>query len=135
MPRRRNLELTESLRTGDVGVRSGVIDATHAVGRRAGPRQWIGKPLLDAARIENRLDQVQAFFDDGMWRAEVRQALHGLPDLERLTNRVVSGLAGPRELVALRESLDRVAKVQALVAGKGGALAAVENDLAGGQNA
>jgi len=127
---RRNLELTESLRTGDVkGSLLGVIDATVTpVGRRL-LRQWIGKPLLDAARIENRLDQVQAFFDDGMWRAEVRSALHGLPDLERLTNRVVSGLAGPRELVVLRESLERVAKVQALAAGKGGALAGVVADL------
>jgi DNA mismatch repair protein MutS len=75
---RRNLELTESLRTADVkGSLLGVIDATVTpVGRRL-LRQWIGKPLLDAGRINNRLDQVQAFFDDGMWRAEVRQAFTG----------------------------------------------------------
>ncbi|HMK07461.1 MAG TPA: DNA mismatch repair protein MutS [Anaerolineales bacterium] len=127
---RRNLELTESLRTGEVrGSLLGVLDgAVTPVGRRL-LRQWIGKPLLDPARIERRLDQVQTCFDDGLWRAEVRQALHGLADLERLTNRIVSGLASPREVVVLRESLAQVAAVQSLVTAKGGALTALAAEL------
>jgi DNA mismatch repair protein MutS len=103
---RRNLELTETLRTGETrGSLLSVIDATVTpMGRRL-IRQWIQQPLLDLGRISRRLDEVQAFYDDGLWRAEVRQALDSIGDLERLTNRVVSGAAGPRDLAALRQSL------------------------------
>ena len=103
---RRNLELTETLRTAEVqGSLLGIIDATKTpMGRRL-LRQWIAKPLLDLKRIHQRHDQVQAFFSDGLWRAEVRDALKQVGDLERLTNRAAAGVAGPRDLVALRTQL------------------------------
>jgi DNA mismatch repair protein MutS len=103
---RRNLELTETIRTGDVkGSLLGTIDATVTpMGRRL-LRQWMGKPLLDIEQIQKRQDQVEAQFSDGMWRAEIRDALSDLGDLERLTNRTVAGVAGPKDLVALRELL------------------------------
>ncbi len=106
---RRNLELTETLRTSEVrGSLLGVIDATVTpMGRRL-IRQWISNPLLDLERIHHRLDQVDTLYADGLWRAEVRQALKQLGDLERLTNRAAAGVAGPRDLVGLREVLQRL---------------------------
>jgi DNA mismatch repair protein MutS len=103
---RRNLELTETIRTGDVkGSLLGTIDVTVTpMGRRL-LRQWMGKPLLDIERIQKRQDQVEAQFSDGMWRVEIRDALSDLGDLERLANRTVAGVAGPKDLVALRELL------------------------------
>jgi DNA mismatch repair protein MutS len=127
---RRNLELTETLRTGDVqGSLLGVIDATVSpMGRRL-LRQWIGRPLLDPARIESRLDQVQAFVDDGLWRAEFRKGLKGLADIERLTNRVVTGLAGPRDMVTLHDSLRRVLDLRRILGGRADVLHSVEADV------
>jgi len=89
---RRNLELTQTLRTGEVhGSLLGVIDSTVTpMGRRL-LRQWLGKPLIEVEKINARLDQVEAQYEDGIWRAEVRQALSSLGDLERLTNRTVAG--------------------------------------------
>ncbi len=109
---RRNLELTETLRTGDVrGSLLGIVDATQTpMGKRL-LRQWIAKPLLDLKRIQRRHDQVEAFFSDGLWRAEVRQALKKVGDLERLTNRTAAGVAGPRDLSALREQLQFLPEV------------------------
>jgi DNA mismatch repair protein MutS len=109
---RRNLELTETLRTGEVrGSLLGIIDATQTpMGKRL-LRQWIAKPLLDLKRIHQRHDQVQAFFSDGLWRAEVRNALKKVGDLERLTNRTAAGVAGPRDLVALRTQLQHLPDV------------------------
>jgi DNA mismatch repair protein MutS len=106
---RRNLELTETIRSGEVnGSLLGVIDATITpMGRRL-LRSWLGKPLIDVNQINIRLDQAEALFLDGIWRAEVRQALSGLGDLERLTNRTVAGLSGPKDLTALRELLGRI---------------------------
>ncbi|MGA9531861.1 MAG: DNA mismatch repair protein MutS [Anaerolineales bacterium] len=103
---RRNLELTETLRTGDrEGSLLAELDLTVTpMGRRL-LHQWIGKPLLDLGRIETRLDQVEAFFEDGILRAEARQGIGDLGDLERLTNRVAAGVAIPRDLVTMRTTL------------------------------
>lgn len=104
---RRNLEITSTLRKGEEkGSLLGVLDRTVTpLGKRL-IRQWMNQPLLDIQRIEDRLDQVDAFFEDGLWRVEMRTALKGFGDLERLTNRIIVGLARPRDLVALRESLE-----------------------------
>jgi len=109
---RRNLELTETLRTGEVrGSLLGVLDAAVTpMGRRL-LRTWLVTPLLDRERIVRRQEQVQAFFAHGMARAEVRSALRPLSDLERLVNRATAGLATPRDLAALRETLRRIPAV------------------------
>ncbi|MCA9934576.1 MAG: DNA mismatch repair protein MutS, partial [Anaerolineales bacterium] len=61
-------------------------------------RQRITRPLLDLPRLNERLDRVEAFYHDGLFRADVRAALKNMPDLERLTNRTLSGKATPRDL-------------------------------------
>ncbi|MDX1600501.1 MAG: DNA mismatch repair protein MutS [Anaerolineales bacterium] len=113
---RRNLELTETLRTGErTGSLLTELDTSITpMGRRL-LRQWIGKPLLELDRIESRLDQVEAFFEDGLWRTEVRTALDRLGDLERLVNRAASAVAVPRDLESLREYLQALPDVLELV--------------------
>jgi DNA mismatch repair protein MutS len=116
---RRNLELTETIRTGMVrGSLLGVVDKTVTpMGKRL-LRNWIGNPLCNLERIQLRLDQVEALYEDSLWRAEIRQALAALEDLERLTNRAAAGAAGPRALATLREILERIPETVALLARK-----------------
>jgi DNA mismatch repair protein MutS len=106
---RRNLELTETIRLGErAGSLLAVLDATAtAMGGRL-LRQWINQPLLDIKRLRERLDAVEQLFDGGFLRAEVMAQLKGLADLERLANRAVSGIAGPRDLLGIRRCLDVV---------------------------
>ncbi len=106
---RRNLELTETIRTGKVaGSLLGILDHTRtAMGSRL-IHQWVSKPLLDVEKIEKRLDAVDFFYQKGLLRAEVRKVLGDFDDLERLTNRVRSGHAIPRDLVSIRENLSRL---------------------------
>jgi DNA mismatch repair protein MutS len=128
---RRNLELTETLRSGETrGSLLHVIDSTLTpMGKRL-LRQWIGKPLLDDEQINRRLDQVDAFYGDGLWRAEVRDALQPLGDLERLTNRTIAGVALPRDLAAMRELLGQIPPVRALLEGdRTQAIVAIRDDL------
>ncbi|MBI5935541.1 MAG: DNA mismatch repair protein MutS [Chloroflexi bacterium] len=108
---RRNLELTETLR-GDVkGSLLSVLDHTVTpMGKRL-MRVWVSQPLLDVAKIQTRQDGVTYFFGNGMQRAELRAALKPLGDLERLVNRVLSGNAQPRDLVATRSTLGQLPKV------------------------
>jgi DNA mismatch repair protein MutS len=106
---RRNLELTETIRERQVrGSLLGVLDATLTpMGGRL-LRARLAQPLLDRAGLEARLDEVQAFFDDTILRGRVREILKGLPDLERLTNRVMAGIATPRDLVGIRRALEAI---------------------------
>jgi DNA mismatch repair protein MutS len=106
---RRNLELTETLRSGEVkGSLLGVLDYTVTpMGKRL-IRQWISKPLLDVTGIRKRQDGVELFYENGLLRAELRTALKPLGDLERLVNRVLGVTAQPRDLVAIRDSLARL---------------------------
>src|SRR5690349_1316820 len=102
---RRNLELDETLRGERKGSLLGTLDKTVTpMGKRL-IHQWVSQPLLNVERIERRQNGVQYFFDDGMKRAELRAALKPLADLERLVNRVLSGQAQPRDLLAMRDTL------------------------------
>ena len=105
---RRNLELDETLRGERKGSLLGTLDHTVTpMGKRL-IHQWISQPLLNVDRINRRQEGVQHFFDNGMKRAETRSALKPLADLERLINRMMAGLAQPRDLVAMRDTLSRL---------------------------
>jgi DNA mismatch repair protein MutS len=108
---RRNLELTATIRGGAVrGSLLGVLDDTRtAMGARL-LRQWISQPLLDLAALQRRQDGVQAFYDDVPHRTALRTLLKRCADIERLITRVVQRVAGPRDLIALRDSLQVVAE-------------------------
>jgi DNA mismatch repair protein MutS len=106
---RRNLELTETIRTGELkGSLLGVLDRTITPMGKRQIRQWVSKPLLDVDEIRERQDQVELLFKDGLLRAEVREALKPIGDLERLTNRISGGSALPRDLVSLRSTLQHL---------------------------
>ncbi|NWG15338.1 MAG: DNA mismatch repair protein MutS [Chloroflexi bacterium] len=115
---RRNLELTETIRSRKVeGSLLGILDRTvTAMGARL-LRTWINQPLLDLNRLNARLDAVEALAADESLRAELRAALKSISDIERLTNRLLVGRAGPRDLLGLRASLDVIPHIQRLIGG------------------
>lgn len=103
---RRNLELTESLTGEKKNSLFGALNHTVTpMGARL-LRDRVTRPLLNIDRLNNRLDQVEGFFSDGLFRAELRSVLKGMPDLERLTNKVISGRATPRDVEQIRKALD-----------------------------
>ncbi len=110
---RRSLELARTIRTGaGKGSLLGVLDATvTAMGGRL-LRQWLNQPLLDVDKLERRLDAVQALYQDTPTRTRVMALLKQLADLERLTSRVVQRIAVPRDLVGIRQSLEKVPQIR-----------------------
>ena len=114
---RRNLELTETLRRGQVqGSLLGVLDETvTSMGGRL-LRRWINQPLLDLVPLEERLNAVAAFHDDTPVRTRVRALLKEIADLERLSSRSVQGLALPRNLTSIRHSLEILPQIQESIA-------------------
>ncbi|MEW5717715.1 MAG: DNA mismatch repair protein MutS [Chloroflexota bacterium] len=109
---RRNLELTQTIRGGAVkGSLLGVLDETRtAMGARL-LREWLTQPLLDLNALNARLDRVDAFYRDTARREALRDLLKRVSDLERLTNRVAQGIATPRDVVAIRASLEVVPRI------------------------
>jgi len=115
---RRNLELTETLGGERKASLLGTLDHTVTpMGKRL-IYQWVSQPLLEAEKIDRRLNGVEYYFEQSMERAELRSALKPLADIERLTNRIIAGHAQPRDLVALRETLGNLPEIVELVENK-----------------
>ncbi len=114
---RRNLELVEPLRAGAKGVTllETLDTTTTPMGARL-LRHWVLAPLRDPQRIDARLDAVQVLVAAGRARGELRDALDGVRDIERLAARAAAGRANPRELGAVRDSFLRLPRVHATVA-------------------
>ncbi len=125
---RRNLELTETIRRGDVrGSLLEVLDKTLTpMGGRL-LRRWLSQPLLDVAAINRRLDAVETFVRQTPLRLETRELLQGLGDLERWTNRIMQGVALPRDLVGIREVLAKAPAIAAALVEASGAPGATTN--------
>ncbi len=110
----RNLELIEPLFAGaDAGItlfRS--IDATVTpMGKRL-LRSWLLRPSIEITEINARLDAVESQVKETIAREELRRALDGILDLERLLSRVTLETANPRDVLALAASLARLPSVR-----------------------
>ena len=103
---RKSLELTQNMADGSKRYTLlEVLDQTvTSMGSRL-LRRWIEQPLLDIATIQSRQEAVERLLSHALIRGDIRDGLKKLADLERLVSRVATGLAGPRDLAALRSSL------------------------------
>ncbi len=112
----RNLEITRNLRDGGKkDTLFSVLDFTQtAMGSRL-LKKWLEAPLLDVAKIQNRLDAVEEFFKGFALRKEIREACREIHDFERLLTRIEVGTANARDLIALKLSLRSLPKIRQLL--------------------
>jgi len=110
---RRNLELTETMRNKErKGSLMWVLDKTRtAMGRRK-LRQFIEQPLLNPSIILERLDAVDKLVGDFTMLGDLREALGGIYDLERLITRVVYKAANPRDVMALGCTCEKIPELK-----------------------
>jgi DNA mismatch repair protein MutS len=114
----RNLELVEPLfaNTGDAVTLFRCLDATLTpMGKRL-LRAWMLRPSIDRAEINARLDAVQELAVSLMNREELRRALDGIFDIERLLSRVTLETANARDVLALASSLGRIPPLRTVLA-------------------
>ncbi len=116
---RRSLELTETLRTGArEGSLLSVIDETVTpMGARV-LADRLANPLTDLTAINERLDAVEELTQDVVLARDARDELERAYDLERLTARVATGRAGPRDLACLARTLSLLPKLKARLAAR-----------------
>lgn len=105
----RNLEIFRNIR--DRSKRGSLLEFLDETATPMGSRtlhKWLQMPLLLPAEIESRLDAVEELFGNGLLRSDIRESLKGLGDLERIMARTSCGTASPKDLVALKGSLERL---------------------------
>lgn len=105
----RNLEIFESLRPDlRKATLIGVLDVTRTpMGGRL-LRQWLLKPLKDVEGINTRLDAVGEMVEDDKGRGQLRKTLDNMGDIERLSGKLASRKATPRDVVGLKATLKQI---------------------------
>ncbi|MGB3965227.1 MAG: DNA mismatch repair protein MutS [Planctomycetota bacterium] len=110
---RASLELVATMRDAEGTALLAVLDRTSTpMGARA-LRSWLLAPLANVPAIAARQDAVAELHDDGELRTLVTTQLNHAPDLERLAARAAFARANGRDLVGLRQCLDRLPPVVA----------------------
>lgn len=105
----RNLELVETMRDKTKrGSLFWVLDNTKtSMGTRM-LKQWILRPLVNAASVNNRLCGVEELYNNLSLREDLEDALTGVNDIERLMSRVSIGTANARDMLALCASFAKL---------------------------
>ena len=113
MDARRNLELTETLRSKEKkGTLLWVLDKTlTAMGGRM-LRSWLEKPLLDPVQIGRRQTAVEELVNSTIARGELQAALKNVTDLERVMTRIVTGSVNGRDMLGLAQGLRALPEVK-----------------------
>jgi DNA mismatch repair protein MutS len=127
---KRNLEITASMTGEDAGTLFAVLDKTRtAMGGRM-LKRWIHQPLNRVGPITERRDAVTTLRENGPARNSLLDRLSRIGDLERLSGRICTGRAGPRDLNALMNILADMDALRGTTAQLSGpALAAIHEQL------
>ncbi|MGA2074049.1 MAG: DNA mismatch repair protein MutS [Terriglobia bacterium] len=101
----RNLELVEpAFGESRASTLLGILDeCVTSLGARK-LKAWLLRPSLDRAELEARLDVVEELLKSTIEREELRRAMGGVQDLERLLSKVTLETAHARDLLALKQS-------------------------------
>lgn len=110
---RKNLEITENLHDGSTQYT--LLDCVNftktAMGYRL-LRNWLLFPLTDVKQIESRQNQINVFFENKSILDKIRSDLSSILDIERLASRIAMNKAHPKDLQALKSSLQEWLKIK-----------------------
>ena len=116
---RRNLELFQAGRWENRQLSLlAALDMTRTPMGGRQLRRWLGQPLLELEALERRLDAVGYFVDGALYRSRTREILSEVADAERILGRIQTETATPRDLIALKNSLDAAGPLEAALSGE-----------------
>nr|WP_272509119.1 DNA mismatch repair protein MutS [Clostridium ganghwense] len=113
---RKNLELTETLREKTKkGSLLWVVDKTNtAMGGRL-LRKWVEQPLIHKELIDKRLTAVEEIMDKGYLYEELKEQLREVYDIERLVGKVSSKSVNAKELLSLKNSIEKLPRIKEIL--------------------
>ncbi len=113
---RRNLELTETMRTKEKkGSLLWVLDKTRSAAGARLLRQWVEHPLLNTGAISKRQNAVEELFGNYILREEIGELLDNVLDLERLVTKIVYGTANAKDLRAVSSTISILPELKKLI--------------------
>jgi DNA mismatch repair protein MutS len=113
----KNLDLVDQPGSNHKKTLLSVLDQTSTgMGARL-LRSWLLRPSIQRRELESRLSAVRYLHGLQIKRDKLRALLSEVADLERLTGRLNMGTATPRDLIALRRSLDQVPEIRKVLTG------------------
>ncbi|MCL2694186.1 MAG: DNA mismatch repair protein MutS [Oscillospiraceae bacterium] len=117
---RRNLELTESMRSSNekrsnFGTLMWVLDKTRTSMGRRRLKQFIERPLTNHTRILQRLEAVDELMKNVVGLGDLRAALDGVYDIERLMTRIVYNKANPRDVAAFGLTCEQLPELKRIM--------------------
>ena len=127
----RHLELVENLKGKKENTLFSTIDRTLTPMGKRTLKENILSPFKDPNKIKERLDAVQDMLDKGL-HLKLTEKLKGISDLERITSRISSKVAKPREFVSLKEGLKRIPEIKEILSSsESKLLARIKDELDG----
>ncbi|MBU3153754.1 DNA mismatch repair protein MutS [Clostridium estertheticum] len=113
---RRNLELTETLRDKTKkGSLLWVLDRTNtAMGARR-LRKWLDQPLINKKLIDERLEAVEEIKNNTTTHEDLKDVLVDIYDIERLVGKISSKNVNAKELISLKNSIEKIPKVKSII--------------------
>ena len=112
---RKSLELTRTQSGETKGSLLDTIDETVTSGGARLLGSWLMQPLINADKINKRLDFVEFFFNKKEFCNNVRSTLKEFPDLERSIARIIMNKAGPRDLNCVKIALKKARELNAFI--------------------
>ena len=113
---RRNLEITEKMRDkSKKGTLLWVLDKTSTSMGGRQLRRWLNDPLIDVTEINNRLNAVKELKDNPIIRGDIVENLKKVYDIERLTGKMAYGNANARDMITLKNSLEKLPELKTIL--------------------
>ena len=114
---RRNLEITEKMKDkSKKGTLLWVLDKTSTSMGGRNLRRWLSDPLIDTKEINRRLNAVKELKENIMLRGDVIENLKKVYDIERLAGKMAYGNANARDMITLKNSLEKLPEVKQILA-------------------
>lgn len=111
----KHLELVETLQGQHENSLLDVMDhCATPMGSRL-LRRWLLRPLRQHAAIKLRLTAVECLYGNPEHYAALLQDLRAIGDIERIVARIALKTLRPRDLIVLREALNRLADIKTLL--------------------
>jgi len=108
---RRNLEIAQSMSGGRDGSLLAVVDRTMTAGGARLLERRLSAPSCDLALIASRLESVRYLVTEARLRADLRDDLKRVPDIDRALSRLALDRGGPRDMTALRAGLQAAERI------------------------
>jgi DNA mismatch repair protein MutS len=114
----RNLELYHSSNDNAVTLIQTIDKTLSPMGGRL-LKRWLALPLKTVEKIKARHEVVQYFHNNETALLALQTNIKGIGDLERLISKVATAKANPREVIQLKNSLEQIVPIKAVVLDSG----------------